>query len=511
MVYTFRKDTSIGNLEAETDTFLDECFVETNAYNNLLNFERNTNFFKRIIVGRTGSGKTALLKKLMEADSLYKEEEIEAEKTVFEYIRNNIFINELIEKKVDLRIFFKALWVHVILVKIIEILTDKDTFLDTLIRKDRKDLKEYIDSYESHFFEDEALNEITEKFTSGINSELSRQPVKVGAGINTEEYKRTQSITNNYVNRELLTKQRKIVKYLEQFYASDNKQKKIIISIDDLDKSWLLNQNVKYDFINALLDALKEFLDICSVKVIVSIRTDILEGVYLGSLRQDEKDQSLILPIEWTEREIKEVLDKRIAFLLEDHYQKKQIPTFSKIFDFEVKKELADDFILKRTMLRPRDAIEFVNYCFKCADGNTEINEKHVLEAEEYYFSSRKKALGREWQSIYPEVQTYINLIHNLGQNKFNLSNLFNIKDCIKEELLKTNNDEDPLVQTLLKHDDQSIKEVIKKLLDIWFSIGIIGIHKAQDLIVYSKFEKQHLDLSDYEKEFYIHPLFWRH
>lgn len=45
MVYTFRKDTSIGNLEAETDTFLDECFVETNAYNNLLNFERNTNFF----------------------------------------------------------------------------------------------------------------------------------------------------------------------------------------------------------------------------------------------------------------------------------------------------------------------------------------------------------------------------------------------------------------------------------------------------------------------------------
>ena len=62
MAFTFKKSTSIGNLEAETDFFLENCFIETDAYKSLLAFERGSEFFKRIIVGRTGSGKTALIK-----------------------------------------------------------------------------------------------------------------------------------------------------------------------------------------------------------------------------------------------------------------------------------------------------------------------------------------------------------------------------------------------------------------------------------------------------------------
>ncbi|MGE9716192.1 P-loop NTPase fold protein, partial [Escherichia coli] len=78
--------------------------------------------------------------------------------------------------------------------------------------------------------------------------------------------------------------------------SPDETQSRIIISIDDLDKSWLSNSTIRYDFINALLDAFKELIDLRSVKILISIRTDILMGIYNTNLRQEEKDRSLIIP-----------------------------------------------------------------------------------------------------------------------------------------------------------------------------------------------------------------------
>ena len=40
--------------------------------------------------------------------------------------------------------------------------------------------------------------------------------------------------------------------------------------------------------------------------------------------------------------------------------------------------------------------------------------------------------------------------------------------------------------------------------------IGIIGIKKAVSVVIYSRYEKEHLDISDYDKNFVIHDLYWR-
>lgn len=507
-MFTFKKNTIIGNLEAETDSFLETCFIETYAYRSLLDFENQTDFQKRIIVGRTGSGKSALFRKMKDNPALYDTQNIEAEKTIFEYVRNNIFITDLIKQNVDLRIFFKALWVHVILIKFIEIETGKDNYLDHLFRK-HKDLYDYIDSFKGKFFEDEALTTITEKFAENVDAEIKARFSSVGAQTSEEFQRSKQSITNNYVSKELISKQRKIIEDLKNNYNGANRQKKIIISVDDLDKSWLLTQNVKYDFINALLDAIREFLDLNTIKVIVSIRTDILEGVYKNNLRQDEKDKSLILSIEWTKDEIIALLDKRLQYLLEDVYQKRKQPTFNEIFNFNVNNQLASDFIIERTMLRPRDAIDFVNCCFHAAEGKTDIEEPHVLEAEELYFTSRKKALVKEWQSIYPEMQTFIDLIQLLTDKTFGRNCLKKQISSIKEKLINSNNLDDNLVQKVID-DNTSDEIIINELMDIWFVSGLVGIKKSEDLVIYSKYEKEHLDVSDYDKLFSIHPLYWR-
>ena len=50
--FIFKKDTSIGQLDAETDHLLEECFIETEAYKTLISYDsKSPQFRKRIIVG----------------------------------------------------------------------------------------------------------------------------------------------------------------------------------------------------------------------------------------------------------------------------------------------------------------------------------------------------------------------------------------------------------------------------------------------------------------------------
>ncbi|MFN2044127.1 P-loop ATPase, Sll1717 family, partial [Escherichia coli] len=199
---------------------------------------------------------------------------------------------------------------------------------------------------------------------------------------------------------------------------------RLVISIDDLDRSWLSSSDIRYDFINALLEAFRELLDVKSVKILISIRTDILMGIYNKTLRQDEKDQSLIYPVSWNKSEIREIIDMRINHLIKNKYQSSRTITMKDIFNFEIDNVYADDYILDRTMLRPRDAISFVNYCLKECDGHVSINQDIVLMAEEKFFSSRKRALVSEWGTIYKNISGYIDALSLLEKHEFSLESI---------------------------------------------------------------------------------------
>ncbi len=503
--YIFRNNTNIGNLEAETDLFLNKCFIETEAYKTLSSFkDDNGNNLKRIIVGRTGSGKTALLEYIRKDSVISDQAELEAETTIFDYIKNNKFINNLMQNNVDLKIFFKALWNHVILVKVLTLLKENKTFL-TQLKNKYKELETYIDKYEPTFFTDDALNIITETFQNDMEAKLNFKVLGLVGSSSNDRKKEIQGQTNAYVNQELLSKQRKIINYLKSDFRWD-RQKKLFISIDDLDKSWIADFKIKYGFINSLMDSIREFLSLQNLKIIISIRTDILEGVYENNFRQEEKDLSLLMPLEWSKDEIRDLLDKRITYLLKDKYQKLVSPKLKDIFNFSINGEKADDFILNRTMLRPRDAIDFVNKCFCAANGKTTISSEDITTAEEYFFDSRKKALKDEWKALYPEIDTHIDiLLKFIKKQTFNIEMLIKIKNDIKEKLIATNNMEDVVVEKAIGD-----KELVETLLAIWFKIGIIGIKKDKNVILYSSFSKRYLNVTDYEKDFYIHPLFWR-
>ncbi len=509
--YVFKHSDQIGSLDAETDTFLDECFLESSVYETLRKFTKDVDFSKRIIVGRTGSGKTALLKKLSADNNVKQHAVIEAESTVFEHIKNNIFISQLLENNIDLRVFYKSLWIHVLIVKVIEMTFPSNlSFMEkiqTLVGGKKKkyniDLaQEYLRNYSDNFFNDKIVSEITEKMQHELNGSVGNGFAKVSGKITDEVAQKIQTETARYVSSELLRKQKELIKIIME-ETEDEGQSRIIISIDDLDKSWLSSSSIRYDFINALLDAFKELMEIRSVKVLISIRTDILMGIYKTNLRQEEKDRSLIIPIEWKRNDLFSILDKRISYLIKHKYAGKTNVKFCDIFDFQVNGEDASSYIVDRTMLRPRDAIDFVNYCLSQGDGTTILSEDHVLEADERYYTSRKNAINKEWLSRYKHISNYTDSIALINKREFNQSEIEDDINNVMDFLMSksTSNDDS---------QDENIATNFNALLDVWFTIGLIALKKSDTLSVYSSFDKPSLDISDYNKRFIIHPLFFR-
>lgn len=106
--FRFRKGASIGELDAESDdAYLNTCFVDTGDYQ-ILSDPANSH---RIIVGRTGAGKSALIRQLT-----HNEEnviEIAPENLSLNYISNSDLISTLEKSGVKLDLFYTLLWKHV--------------------------------------------------------------------------------------------------------------------------------------------------------------------------------------------------------------------------------------------------------------------------------------------------------------------------------------------------------------------------------------------------------------
>lgn len=453
-----------------------------------------------------------MLKQIIKHESIKNHEVIEAENTVFEHIRNNVFISGLMRNNIDLRVFYKSLWVHVLLIKVINLLYIKShssffDFITGLVGKEKKPYRpelanEYVNKFRDNFFNNNIVTEISTTLQKDISAKIGCEISSIDGKLSEENFKKVQYETSNYISKELLSKQKEIIKILKEEF-SNSQQMKVVISIDDLDKSWLSSSAIRYDFINALLDAFRELLDIKSVKILISIRTDILMGIYKSSLRQNEKDLSLIYPISWNKSEIRELLDSRINHLIKEQYRSSAKTRFSDVFNFSVMGINADDYILDRTMLRPRDAINFINLCFSECNGVLELNEDIVLSAEEKFYSMRKNALSAEWASIYPDINHYLDSLSFIKQKGFNQSGLSQeIIDSVQNYLLDKCDENDSLNSAKILNFDE--------LLKLWFIVGVIGIKKSNTLTIFSSFEKPDLDISDLQKNFEIHPLFFR-
>jgi hypothetical protein len=189
-----------------------------------------------------------------------------------------------------------------------------------------------------------------------------------------------------------------LLKILDEDIFTDEQQIYYLV-IDRLDESWI-DDTTRYKLIRALIEAIKTFRNVQNVKIVIALRSDLLERVYdktRDSGFQAEKYEALMVRLSWTREQLKELIDLRISHLLKNQYTIENLH-FIDIFPHNVRGSLTFDYIIQRTLMRPRDVISFVNECLeKVLQGKVEITSKIVQSAEATYSRKRFDALRDEW------------------------------------------------------------------------------------------------------------------
>lgn len=410
---------TLGGEAAEADFLLRDSFYETAQYRSLASKDHNDLF----VIGRTGSGKSAMLQQIEEQNRGHVIR-ITPENLSLTYIAQRGSIRELAASDVRLAPFFIALWKHVFLVEIIRhrysIHTPdaKQNFLATLrdrISLDRSKAAalDYLSDFGDNFWceTDERVREITERFERQVNAEAKVGAPSLGLGLSTggtgthTVEKRVELVQRfqNVVNATQMPRLNKMIDVLDQDIL-DSPQHFTWIIIDDLDKDWV-DESLANELILCLFRAVMDLVRVQNLKIVVALRTNIFHALDFSKIAgQQEKFRSLSTRVSWTREELEGLLDQRVR----SAGQRTGWTDFKTVEDIlpggTPKRGKALDTILSATLMRPRDAISYINASLEAASGRPPVTWADIHAALPEYSANRLLALGDEWQPTYPGI-----------------------------------------------------------------------------------------------------------
>lgn len=142
-----------------------------------------------------------------------------------------------------------------------------------------------------------------------------------------------------------------------------------------------------------------------NLKILVALRTNIFEHLDFGAANggQEEKYRSLVLPMNWTKEQLQVLVDERIR--VASGKQGADAESLISILPHQnPKRGSAFDYLIERTLLRPRDLLAFVRECLVHSEGKTQVSWDAIKRAEIGYSEARLLALRDEWKLNYPGI-----------------------------------------------------------------------------------------------------------
>jgi hypothetical protein len=498
-----RSTFTLGGEQAEADDLLDVAFYESDDYAVISSREDKRCF----VVGRTGSGKSAALCRLEEEnpDHVIR---ISPEDLSLTYITNLQAIRYLDELEINLDNFWTTLWKHVLLVEIIRHRYRVNSpaakqnllaYLRDRVRTDRtkRAAIDYLDEYEGRFWEeaDQRIREITQKFTEKIDAEAGAE-AKFGPGglrvSGKEGYESSSEFKEERVDRfqrivndTQLARLNKMINVLDD-EVLNRPQYFTYVVIDDLDRDWV-DERIANDLIRCLFTTVIDLKRVQNLKVLVALRTNIFQELQFGHRGggQEEKFRSLVLTMKWTKSDLKEMLDERIKVAAPKAGL--QLRSFSDLLPRATRNRGKPlDYMLHRTLLRPRDAIAFGNECLAIAVGNERIAWTDVYAAEQTYSKKRLLALRDEWKPTYPGIDQIFEKFRRSPQ----VMSKADLQERLDSAILLLSDPKFAKIQWMKdvtepmwhSRSDTPWFDLYSPLLKILYTIGFIGCSKSGNL-----------------------------
>lgn len=484
---------TLGGEQAEADPLLEDAFYESSDYQVLVSRTDKRCF----VIGRTGAGKSAALQRLEETQAAHVIR-INPEDLSLPYITDLGVIKQLDQLDVNLDLFWTSLWRHVLLVEVIkhrykiDSPEAKQNFLADLKSKISRDpakraALDYVNEFEGRFWceTDERVREITKEFTRKIDAEIKASAGGVGVGSSngigfTESQKIQQADRfQRVINETQLAKLNKMLAVLDE-EVLDSPQHFTYIVIDDLDRDWV-DERLANDLIRCLFKTILDMKRIRHLKILVALRTNIFQELDFGRRGggQEEKFRALVLPLRWTRYDLMALLDERVRVAgARVDYQlggiSELLPNSNRARGNPV------DYVLDRTLLRPRDAIAFVNACLDVGIGKTRLTWSDITSAERGYSANRLLALRDEWKTTYPGIDQVFQLFRGvdakIGKAEFEAI-LGDVMILVSDEKFPGVTWLNPLCDAMWSSacHENSWFELYQPLARLLYSLGFIG------------------------------------
>lgn len=430
----------IGEICAEDDMhFLDACFIDKPQLSQLLDLNSNSS----ILLGRTGSGKSAIMRQIANQPNA-NIRQLDLETLFFQHVSNSNTFKFFTGLGANLDVIFALLWKHVLLVEAVKLYFDNRPAFEFAVGKTRdqkKNLSNYIKKWESDFWSNTevVMQEVILKFEDELRLKAGvdiKDVINLGyEGVDRVSDEQKTQIKKNIqevVNTSLASSLHGAIADLNEL--TKTKTQKYYLTLDELDESWV-SVELKYKLIRALFEAIKKFRKVRKVKILIALRNDLYERSISETADtgyQSEKYSGFLVHLNWTSNELRQLLEARIQELFRWKYTPNKTVKFYDLFPEKIRrKHEAFEYLIQRTLMRPRDLIEFVNEILEqCAgqridfkDHSSKISSKSISIAEEFYSHNRKRALIEEWTpTMHPQLEQTLNIVNNLKEN-FNFEN----------------------------------------------------------------------------------------
>lgn len=497
---TIRRGLRLGDLEAETDIeLLSETFIDNGELPLLEDVQRA----ESIIVGRTGAGKSALLIELASRAHAFKI--LDPNDISVRFLESSDIIQFFETIGVNLDLFYKLLWRHILTIELLKIRYSLKSETDSngvwqrltgLVERDeaKKKSLSYFKEWGGKFWleTEEQLKEITEKLSkdikTGFGAELQGVDMSVTGAKSLTEERKSEIIqkANRVVSTIQIQKLAGVLDLLED-QVFDDSQKNYFILIDKLDEEWAETET-RYRFIRALIEEIKTFRKIGTVKIIISIRRDLLEIVFDKTRSagfQQEKYESYLVPIIWTRDSLRRMIESRINVVFKKQYTRENVlisDLFPSIRPSKAEGRDPIDYILDRTFLRPRDTLQFINECFHAAINSPRISWRAISEAETRYSERRLNSLYEEWGDVYPAIQVTLEILRG-APSLITRSYIKEKIETIVDRLMDFPND--PCGKSINDYcsdnnKDVSEADIVAVIVCCLFRIGVIGVKQGK-------------------------------
>ena len=535
--FRFRQGFSVGALAAEHDELLDECFIASNQYESIQNVED----VHCALIGRSGSGKTAILDQLKKNKQLVVT--IDPDALAFQFLGSSDLILALRASGVGLDYFYKLLWRHVFVVEILKAYFPEESAthgalaavfsnIKKSIRPDRERDRaiRYLDEWSSNVLQapQERIQEIHNtleknikaglKVTGGWSEIFGISGSTEVARTNTQTVSERVSIATTIVNQIQVQDLNTIKNYMGSEILNDP-MKPCFVIIDDLDRFWV-DDPLVYELIRGLILEIYEWYGVGRVKIVYALRDNILHRIEKdftsrGYQREKLSDQRVYL--RWSDAELTELLNKRLG-RVSQLMKFSDSPTVADIMPSKTSNWPSGmEFVLERTLGRPRDVIDYVNKASTYATEKNKLSMAAIRSAEESYSRGRLDALFDEWRSNYPGLQVVTKLIENKPGR-------FRIESFSEDDLLELfTNPDIPTdgwgsdiaqeYQEMYKIDSiAATTSCLNRIFSVMYEVGILGVRIGNGATIEYSYSHEPLIPDTYlgnpETTLIVHPAF---